>query len=782
MINRRLLFSFAKITLLCLFFISCRSAKYVDDQQALVTKIELDGISPELKESASAYISNEIRPNSPLNLTIYNLFNTKDGAYKTTNLRSVGEAPRLLDSALVDLSATQIQAYLKTKGYFEAEVTPQIQVRRKKARINFVTDLKTPYILRNVSYDIEDPAVRNIYEQQVLPTTQVKSSQKYDATNLYLERENVYNALRNRGYYQYVRQFMTVAVDTNQLDHQADLALQIQNREDSSAHRVYTIDSVYVKIVSPNEELKKPSSAQLDSARSIVYEDETQKFRLRSISRYMFVRSDDLYNQRDENLSYDRLYEMNTFRSIKISYTPVDSNKLNVQYELTPRSVMSNQIEGEFTFSSGMSGFNIGDTYSHRNIFGGAELLEVKMRYGVLFDPRLPGNLSQKIFNNDFQVGVNLVVPRLMVPFGVRSVGRYGLPRTTFSSSLQIFDQDNTYSNRYLINSLNYFWYQSENITHSYTPILLEYRLGRLNPTFAQNLIDEGYLLYVESNNREYFGLGSQYAYTLNAPKLLKKEDFNYLRLGVDVSGNILGLLSSTFDFKKNEAGERLLFNVPYLQYIKGEVDYRWYKHFGGNKQLVLRFNTGVAVPYGNNSSLLIFEKSFFAGGMNGIRAWQARTLGPGGYNREGLSESLRLNLRNLDQLGEVKIEGNAEYRFRLLNNFLGAKLNGATFVDMGNIWRLRPNELNPDGEFKADRFLSQIAIGTGFGLRIDMDYFVIRLDAGLKVKDPQFTGSDQWVIRHLFNSKSFRDDYYLTHKPDRYNFFQYNFGVGLPF
>jgi outer membrane protein assembly factor BamA len=189
-----------------------------------------------------------------------------------------------------------------------------------------------------------------------------------------------------------------------------------------------------------------------------------------------------------------------------------------------------------------------------------------------------------------------------------------------------------------------------------------------------------------------------------------------------------------------------------------------------------------VAVPYGNNSNLLIFEKSFFAGGMNGIRAWQARTLGPGNYNREVLHEELRLNLRNLDQLGEVKLEANFEYRFRIMNSFLGAKLNGATFVDMGNIWRLREDQLNPDGEFKFAKLYEQTAVGTGFGLRFDMDYFILRLDAGLKVKDPQFGGNDQWVLKHFFHAKSFKEEYYQNHRPDRYNFIQYNFGVGLPF
>ncbi|WKK57314.1 BamA/TamA family outer membrane protein [Sphingobacterium sp. BN32] len=782
MTKKRSILFFASITFLLLFFASCRSAKYLEDQQALVTDIDINGVTPELKENTQMYIANEIRPNSPLYLTIYNLFNTKDGRYKTERIKNVGEAPRILDSAMVELSATQIQRYLQTKGYFNASVTPSISIHKKKAQIDFNAVLGTPYLINEIDRTVSDPKVRELYESKVLPKSTIQRGKQYDAADFYAERENMYTQMRENGYYDYLRQYMRVGLDTLGKSFSTDIRLQISDPSDSTKHQIYTIDEVHFRIEAPEEGLKRNETAQFDSLTKISFTDETERFKLRPLARYAYLRRGQVYNSDNEELSYDRLYETNGFRSVKINYEKKDSSKLDVYYNLIPRAAMSNQIEGEFTFSSGMSGFNIGNTFSHRNVFGGSETIEVKLRYGVLFDTRLPGNLADKIFNNDLQFGVNLSFPRLLTPFGVRSVGRYGIPRTTFSSSLQLFFQDQTYANRYWINSLNYMWYQSSNSLHSLTPVVIEYRDGHLNEAFRQQLLEEGYQLYVESNHRQYFGLGAQYAYTFNSPKLTRKETFNYFRGGVDVSGNLLGLLGNVVNFKQNESGEKLIFGVPFLQYIKGEVDYRWYKYLGGNKQFVFRFNSGVAVPYGNNSRLMIFEKSFFAGGMNGIRAWQARTLGPGGYNREVVREELRVNLRNLDQLGEIKIESNAEYRFRLLNNFFGAKLNGATFVDAGNIWNLRENNINLDGEFKFNKFLSQIAIGTGFGLRVDMDYFIIRLDAGLKVKDPQFKGKEQWVIRRLFNASEFKQVYYDAHKPDRYNFMQYNFGVGMPF
>nr|WP_225554894.1 BamA/TamA family outer membrane protein [Sphingobacterium bovistauri] len=747
----------------------------------MVTKVDLEGFPLPLKEQAYQYISNEIRPNSALNLTIYNTFNTRDGRYKTDKIRSVGEAPRILDSSLVELSALQIERFLQTKGYFRAEVNPSITTtKNKKTKISFIASPDSLFHIGKISADFDKDYIENVYQNKVLSKVKLKSGVPYDVNYFAELRESLYEEMRNEGYFDYLRQYMRIAVDTNRVTQVADIDVQVSTPNVDTL-KVYKINSVSLKI-NGYSGVNTRTTQTRDSLLGINFTDQNARFKLKPLARYMFLREGDTYGIENENLSYDRLYEMNGFRSVKINYEKEEDSLLNVNFELTPRNLMSNQIEGEYTFSSGMSGFNIGNTFSHRNVFGGSELLELKLKYGVLFDPRLSGNLSDKIFNNDFQAGVSLTVPRMLLPFGWGNEGRYGLPRTIFSSNIQIFNQDRTYSNAYFINTLNYSWWQTANLQHSYSPIVAEYRVGKFDGDFRNQLEQEGYQLYIASNDRQYFGLGAQYALTYNAKKLQTLANFQFLRGAIDLSGTTLGLLSNVFNFQRNDDGTRTIFGVTYLQYIKGEVDYRLYKHLGGNRQFIFRFNGGAIVPYGNNSSLLIFEKSFYAGGMNGIRAWQARTLGPGNYNRSTIREDLRLNLRNLDQLGEMKLESNLEYRFRILNRFFGAKLNGATFLDMGNVWLLRENQLNKGGIFKFDKFFSQIAIGTGFGLRFDMDYFTIRLDTGLKLKDPQFVGKNQWVIQHLFNTKEFKANYFNSNKPDRYGLFQYNFGVGLPF
>jgi outer membrane protein assembly factor BamA len=287
-------------------------------------------------------------------------------------------------------------------------------------------------------------------------------------------------------------------------------------------------------------------------------------------------------------------------------------------------------------------------------------------------------------------------------------------------------------------------------------------------------LESKGYTLYIRTNDRQFVNLGSLYTFTLNTIKLLTYENFVYFRTNNDLGGNTLSLISKLF---RNDS---TFLGLNYLQYAKTEGDLRIYRSLGGEKQFIFRINPGFAYP--KPGTELPFEKNFYAGGSTGIRAWQARTLGPGNYNRDVLgSDTLRRNLTSLDQLGELKLEGNLEYRFKIVNDFFGSKLKGAAFTDFGNVWRIRKTPTNPGGELQLNQFFNQLAIGSGAGLRFDVEYFIFRLDVGFKIKDPQFKSSEQWVIKNLFN-KEFRDNYERTHNPDKYRIVQYNFGIGMPF
>ncbi len=754
----------------------------------MVKKVRLQGVDKQFLETALTFVQSDIRPNSRQNLALYNFFNTRRGKYRTDRIKAIGEAPHVLDSSLLEISRVQIEKFLASKGYFNAKVKSDLKIKKQNAEINFTADIGSEFKIKKISFEIEDTTVSALYLANRDKFTRLQEGKRFDSDSLAYEREQIYKLMKQHGYYDYVRQFVRFDVDSNLLNNEANLRLFLANPANKSAHQTYTIDNSVLTISNSNglNAGLKTDTVAIDSQFHFV--DYSGKFNAKPISRYIYLKKNDLYNIDNEEVTYDRLYDFNVFRNLKIEYQKSGDStyKLVPNYSITPLKRMSNRVEGEYTFNSGRNGFNIGNTYTNRNLFGGAEHLEIKAKYGIFFNADGSGNVFDRVFSRDLQLGANLVIPKLFVPFNIPSMGRNGIPRTTISSSFQLFDQRQAFSSRVFINSIIYDWVETKTKLHSFTPINIEFRKGKLDPVFRDSLIQRGFELYVRTNDRRFFNLGSQYAFTSNAIKLNTYSNFLYFKGSIDAAGNSLGLLNKIVNFNVDNDGFRTIMGLPYQQYLKTEIDLRYYWSFGGEKQLVARINPGVGIAYGN-SDQLTFEKNFFAGGSSGVRAWQARTLGPGNYNRailgsDGKADTLRANLRNLDQLGEIKMEGNLEYRFKIADNILNAKVKGATFADIGNVWRQKQTVENPGGEFKFNQFLGQLAVGVGAGLRFDLNYFVFRFDAGIKVKDPQFTGSDQYVIKHLFNKKQFKLDYSETHRPDIYRFVQYNFGIGMPF
>jgi outer membrane protein assembly factor BamA len=752
-----------------------------------VKDVKLVGIDKQYSETVYAYIQRDIRPNSFINLFTYNLLNTSHGKYKEKK-KNIGEAPNLLDSGQVEKSRTEIEEYLHSKGFFKAQVHADVEVKHKKAQITFTAERGPVFRFRNYVWEIPDTAVKRIYEENRNNMTRIHSGKRFDADSIQFEIDTIYALLRRKGYYDYLRQYGHMYVDTNLLSSQADLRLVISNPAGEDKHPVYTLDSTRFTI--DNSEASRNRAPRITSVDSQhVFVDYTKRVRPKYIDRYLFLQRGDRYNTDKVNLTTDRLYDLNIFRSLRIDFekTADSSNRLNSRISAIASKRMSNRIEAEYTFNSGRNGFNIGNTYTNKNLFGGGEQLNVKLRYGILFDSE-QGAFSS-VFNRDLQSGVSLVLPRLAVPFNIPLISRNGLPHTTISSGLQLFDQRNAFTNRIFTTSLTYDWVETKFKLHSLTPVNIEYRNGKFDPVFRETLQQNGYELYIRTNERSYISLGTQYAYTLNQAKLNALGNFFFLKLSTDLAGNTIALMSSALSLKKID-GSRTIFGLRYLQYAKGELDWRLYRSLGGERQFIVRLAPGVGYPYGNSrEDGLPFEKNFYGGGSNGIRAWQARSLGPGQYNRATIRDELtRRNFRGLDQLGEIKLEGNIEYRWLLIRNFFGTKVKGAAFTDYGNIWRLRARDTvnNPGGTFRFNTFARQIAIGAGAGLRFDLDYFVFRFDVGAKIRDPQFVDpvyhTNPWVVKYLFNRKEIKDAYAITHKPDTYRFLQYNFGIGMPF
>ena len=758
----------------------CSLTRRLKDNQALVRKITIKGVSEEFAEPAKNYVDKQQQPNSAVNLQLYYLF-SRNGK------KAFGEPPAILDSNLVEFSRVQIQKFLQNKGFLKATVAEEIKIKNKKAELVFTVTPGTLFKVNSFKDSISDPKLVNLYRSNKNLISHIKPNKRYDEDSLAYDREQFYQLMKRNGYYDFYRQYESFSVDTALGKSLVDVTLLVDNPDNKNGHTKYTINNTLISITgSSGRKRGQPDTLQLDSQFRFV--DFSGKFKPKTITSYIFQKKGQMYNIDNQTLTTTRLSELNVFRNVPsptYQKTADSSNRLDTKIDLIPLKKMSNRVEGEFIFNNGRYGFNLANTYTNRNLFGGAEILQIKFNYSILYDnAQEQAAISSGIQNQDFRVGANLTYPGIISPFNIRSLGRYGIPHTTFASNFQYFYQDGLVARKSIINSITYDWRPDQRSLHSFTPINIEFSSGVINPDAAKDLLAQNRYSYIYLIGRTVFTAGSQYTYTRNYSLLNSYQNFVFFRGLLDLGGNSLALISKLTNAPENLLGQRTVFGQVFSQYAKGEADVRFYKSLGGEKQFVLRLNPGLGVPYGN-SSQLIFEKNFYVGGANDMRAWLPRTLGPGGFNRATYytDNTQRARYKYLDQFGEIKIVANAEYRYKIADNFFGSKLKGALFSDIGNVWRLKDDV--PGGKFTLASLPQTTAIGIGTGIRLDLNFFVFRLDAGFKFKDPQFSGSDQWVLvdhlGELFSSGSFKNSY-LQNNGEKYSFMQLNFGIGMPF
>jgi outer membrane protein assembly factor BamA len=562
----------------------------------------------------------------------------------------------------------------------------------------------------------------------------------------------------------------------------------IDNPPGKPAHPIYRINNTVISISnSSGRNVGKADTLKVDSQFKFV--DYSHKFQPRIITIYDFQKKGDLYNVDKQTLTTSRLAELNVFRNVpNPTYTklPDSTNRLDSKIDIVPLKQMSDRVEPEFLFNGGRYGYDVGNTFTDRNIFKTATILQLKLDYSVLYDNGRNSTVSGAVENQEFKIGASVTYPQILSPFNFPILGKYGVPRTTFSSNYSLFFQQGLVERVSFDNSITYQFQETPDKLHTFTPIDIEFSRGIIVPKARAELTDSGYYSYVYLIGRTIFSSGTQYTYQLNANKLSTYKNFLYFRGSLDIGGNTLSLLANVLNTARDTAGHRTILGYTFAQYTKTEIDLRFYKSLGGDRQFIFRINPGLGVPYGN-SSLLVFEKNFYTGGANDIRAWLPRTLGPGRFNRGiayGADTTLRDQLKYLDQFGEVKLVANAEYRYKLADNFFGSILRGAFFIDAGNVWRLHKQSY-PNEDFTLKNLWPSTAIGIGSGFRFDLGFFVFRLDAALKFKDPQFDGPDQWVLidhfGELFHTGPFKTAYFNANG-ENYNFLQLNFGVGMPF
>jgi hypothetical protein len=753
----------------------------------------MKGMDPDFAVAAVNYVDKLEQPNNLVNLQFYYMFG-KNGK------RDIGEPPAILDSGLIEFSRVQIERFLQNKGYLKAKVTDSVKIAKKKAELIFSAIEGPLFRIRKIEDSITDKKVRDLYRINRPRFSHVQPGGRFDTDSLAYDRDEFYLIMKRNGYFDFYRQYMNYTYDSTFRSSVVDLKVIIDNPAGRTTHPIYTINNTLITVTNSSGRMTgKADTIQVDSQFRFV--DYSHKFLPRTVTDYVFQKKGQIYDIDKQSLTTSRLSALNVFRNVPnpiYQKLPDSTNRLDSRIDIIPLKQMSDRVEGEFLINAGQYGYNFGNTFTNRNLFKRAAALQIKFNWSVLFDNNTNKANPNGVENQDFRIGGNLVYPRIISPFDFPILGKYGVPHTTFSANYQLFYQLGLVQRTSLLSSVTYDFAETANKLHTITPAALEFSRGVINPVAEKELLDANLYAYAHLIGRTIFSAGSQYTFQYNTNRLNSYANFMYFRGTIDVGGNLLYLLSSLIHAPKDTLGQYNLLGRPFAQYAKTEIDLRFYHSFGGERQLIFRLNPGVGIPYGNSKDL-IFEKNFYGGGASDMRAWIPRTLGPGQFNRatyysnpaiskgsEGAADTLRTRLKYLDQYGEVKIMSNLEYRYKLADDFFGSKLKGAVFVDAGNVWRLYQQPYSPNVEFRFNNILQSTAMDIGTGLRFDVSFFVFRLDAAFKFKDPQFTGSDQWVLlnhfNELFQDGPFKTAYRAANSGDRYSFMQLNFGVGMPF
>lgn len=780
-----------KLNIYCKYFlvsgvtatiISCSNTKFLKEGQLLYTgaevKIESDSLSKKEKSELESAIKENLtpKPNSSflgLRPKLY-AYNVTKEPKKEKGLRywlkyKFGEEPVLLGDVDREFNKDIIVNYSENKGYFNARAKYDTVSKNKKAKVIYTLNPGGRYLISNVSFPADSSEINK--EIQVLKDrTRLKAGNPFDLDVIKAERQRIDDGLKDRGFYYFNPDNIIVQADStvSKKKNDVELIVKLKDNTPQLAKEQFTIDKV---IVFPNYNLRdvkrgkysvpmNPDSLKGYEYNDIYVVDPQKKFKPRVFDRALYFEKGDLYNRKDHNLSLNRLISLGVFKFVKNEFVVSDSlnHKFDAYYILTPRELQSLRLEAlGRTNSANYAGSELNLNWTQRNFFRGAEQFKASV-YGA-FDVQIGGPADAE---NIFRAGANaqLSIPRIVAPFRFNSSSAF-VPRTNIKLGYEFQNRTTLYTLNTFNASFGYQW--KENVRKEHELNVIDVSLidpAKVTPKFDSLAANNPYLQRITDRQLIF---GPTYSYTYSTTMLPRKNTFYYKGM-LDLAGNITGLVTGA---NKKEGKEKTIFGIPFSQYAKIENDVRFYHKFTEKTSLATRLIAGVAIPYGN-SEHIPFARQFFVGGSNSIRAFRARTLGPGSYDPRTENSTRAI----FDQAGDVKLEMNAEYRANLFKF-----LNVAAFVDAGNIWLINDEfddngkNTRPGGKFSKE-FLSEIAVGAGVGLRLDFSILILRLDLAMPLRVPYYEKGDRWTFDKInFGSGAWRRDNLIL-----------NIAIGYPF
>ncbi|KIC62602.1 translocation and assembly module lipoprotein TamL [Chryseobacterium taiwanense] len=754
--------------------LSCSNTKFLKEGQMLYTgaevKIENDTLSKkERKDLQTALEANLTpKPNSTFlglrpKLYFYNIAKEpkKEKGFNYWLKYKMGEKPVLLSDVDREFNKDIIQNYSENKGYFNARATYDTVSKNKKAQVIYTLRPGSRYLISNVKFQ-KDSSLVNKEIQNLTDKTFLKNNDPFDLDVIKNERERIDNGLKERGFYYFHPDNIIVQADsTVSKNHKVELNVKLKDDTPDLSTQQFSIDKV---IVFPtyniqdvrNGKYKIPMDA--DSLSKYAYKDiyvidPQHKFKPKIFDRALYFKKGDLYNRTNHNLTLNRLISLGVFKFVKNEFITSDSlqHKFDTYYLLTPREIQSLRLEAlGRTNSANYAGSELNLNWTHRNFFRGAEQFKAAV-YGA-FDFQMGGPENAK---NLFRAGTNvqLSIPRIVAPFRFNSSSAF-VPRTNITLGYEFQNRTEYYTLNTFTGSFGYVWKENARKEHDLKILDVTYVSPAKVTELYKEISAKSEAMQRVVDKQLIFGPTYSYTYTNT---MLSKPTTIYYKGTLDLAGNITGLVTGA---NVRDGKEKTIFGVPFSQYAKIENDFRLYHKFTEKTSLATRFIAGLAYPYGN-SEHIPFSKQFFSGGSNSVRAFRARTLGPGSFDPRTIEAGYYF-----DQSGDIKLELNAEYRANLYKF-----LNVAVFADAGNVWLINEDADRPGAKFSKE-FLSEVAVGAGVGLRLDFSILILRLDLAMPLRVPYYEKKDRWTFDRInFGDSNWRKDNLIL-----------NIAIGYPF
>lgn len=717
---------------------SCSTTKFVPDGKYLLTDVKIETDNKNVNTSQmEQYI------NQKANTKWFSLFAVPLGTYNLSGrdstkwinriLKRLGEEPVLFDTLKAEMSRKNLGTVMQNMGYLHADVSLKTIANDKKIKVIYTLHTGKPYFIGNIEYDIYDKNIAQILDMKNENNRGLKKGMIFSINNLENERKRITNILSDSGYYKFNKDYIIYEADSTRTNDSIDVNLKLMkfranSKSPEKDHNRYYINKVNF------------TSADGDKI----------KLRRSVLSDNLAIKEGAPFCEHDLQTTYNNFARLQAVKYTNIRFEELPYTSLlncNIQLSTNKPNTISFQPEG--TNTAGDLGAAASLTYENRNLFHGSEMLSIQLRAAFEAITGLEGYQAEDY--EEYNIEGRLMFPRFIAPFLSENFRRNSNAHSELTVSYNLQNRPE-FHRRVFTAAWKYLWNApKQNSTYRFDLIDLNYvYMPWISEKFKEDYLDDdsNRNAILRYNYEDLFIMKMGFGMTYN-------NGVHAIKANIETSGNILSLLSGVSKFDKNSQGQYTLFNIAFAQYVKADFDYTRLFTFDWRNSLALHFGFGIAYPYGN-SKILPFEKRYFSGGANSVRGWNVRELGPGKFK----GTDGRIDFIN--QTGDMKLDFNLEYRTALFWKF-----NGAFFIDAGNIWTLRSYADQPGGQFKFDEFYKQIAVSYGLGIRLNLDYFILRLDMGVKAINPAYTTTEE---HYPIISPNFKRDFSL------------HFAVGLPF